>query len=206
MYRQEEAARQKRKRREAKLKEQKETADARKRRKVVDAKPADEKDTPASDEDDATPASTEVVTLPKSKAPALLPTSLLEKITDRPSAPSRSHKRAADFGIIDEDASDDDMDMDGLDDFDFGDDAGMGEEMALMIAEKNRKKRLARKAKMEFKKGPVTVKVLKDEKKLRKIMMPPANKKVANTKESWLNGRGVVKRRAIGGGIRGAFK
>ena len=148
-----------------------------------------------------------IATIPRSKAPTLLPASLLENLSDRPSAPIRSHKR-----VIDEDASgEDEDDMDGMDDMDIdmgglgGFDAEMEEAMALADEEKRRKRREARKAKMEFKKGPVTVKVLKDEKKSRKLMMPPANKKVAKTKSNWLNGRGIVKRRPVGG-IRGAFK
>jgi hypothetical protein len=193
--RQEEAAKQKRKRREAILKEQK--ASAAKRRKVETSEPDVE---PAAEEEDAAPveeSEKQIATISKPKAPALLPESLLEKIADRPSPPPRTHKRAGDFDSEDEGSDDETMGLDFDDEMDKG--------AALKRKEKNRKRALARKAKMEFKKGPVNVKVLKDDKKTQKLLMPPANKKVANVKNAWLSGRGAVKRRAVGGGIGSAF-
>lgn len=205
---QEKAARQKRKQRETLLKEQKKSAA--KRRKVAPAKtveavpePAveekeDEEKTP--DNGDETPADQQLTTTSKNKGPTLLPASLLEKVADRPSPPPRTHKRAGDFGFDDEGDSEDGLDFD---DFE-GDGMMVDEELSSGKTERNRRKRAARKAKMEFKKGPVSVKVLQDDKKARKIMMPPANKRVVNTKSTWLSGRGTVKRRSIGS-VGGAF-
>jgi len=125
-------------------------------------------------------------------APGLLPTALLEKVADLPSSPPQTHKRTGDGS--DEDDFRDGMDIDGLED----DGMMLGGGLSFGKAERNRRKRVARKANMEFKKGPVSVKVLKDDKKARKIMMPPANKRVVNAKSTWLSGRGAVKRRSIG--------
>jgi hypothetical protein len=186
--RQEEATKQKRKRREAILREQKESAA--KRRKVELSVPATESAAEKEGEKQTATAS-------RPKAPALLPESLLEKITDRPSLPQRVHKKASEFESEDEDSDDEMMG------FDFDD--AINEEEALKRRERNRKKNLAKMAKMEFKKGPVSVKVLKDDKKSRKILMPPANKKVSSIKNAWLSGRGSVKRRSVGGGIGAGF-
>ena len=198
--RQEKTARQKRKQRQALLKEQKESAA--KRRKVAPGPTIESAPEPeASDDDDETPAEQQLTATSKNKPPALLPESLLEKVADRPSPPPRTHKRAGGFGSDDEDDFGDGMD---LGDFDGGDMMMLGSELSLRKTEKNRRKRAARKAKMEFKKGPVSVKVLKDDKKARKIMMPPANKRVVDTKSNWLRGRGTVRRRTIGS-VGGAF-
>jgi hypothetical protein len=187
--RQEEAAKQKRKRREAILKEQKVAAT--KRRKL---EPAAE---PSSKAEEAPAKETEnqVATIPKRKTPTLLPESLLEKIVDRPSRSLPIKKRAGDFDSEEEGSGGEMMG------FDFDNGSDDDDKQVVKKKPRNRKSR----PKTEFKKGPVTVKVLNDDKKSRKILMPPANKKVAKTKEEWLNGRGKVQRRGIGGGIGSVF-
>ena len=127
-------------------------------------------------------------------APTLLPESLLERISDRPSPPVGSNCAP---GYRSEDV-DSEVDSGHKD---IGGDLSVPSKNR----ERNRKKRLAQKAKMEFKKGPVSVKVLREDKKIRKVLMPPADKKAVNMKNAWLSGRGQVKRRSIGGGL-GAFR
>jgi hypothetical protein len=74
-------------------------------------------------------------------------------------------------------------------------------EATLKKRERNRRKRLARNAKKEFKKGPVNVRVLKNDEKAKKIIMPPADRKAVSMRNAWLNGRGRIKRKSIGGGL-----
>lgn len=175
-YRQEGAARQKRKRREAAFKEQKE--DARKRRKITSAAAGND----STNENALEPA------------PTLLPESLLERISNHPS-PALGSNRSSNYCSEDADSE-----------VSSGHKGNSGDLSASSKnRERNRKKRLARKAKMEFKKGPVSVKVLREDKKIRRVLMPPADKKAVNTRNAWLSGRGQVKRRSIGGGL-GAFR
>lgn len=120
-------------------------------------------------------------------APTLLPESLLERISNHPS-PALGSNRSSNSEIG------------------SGHKGNSGDLSApSKNRERDRKKRLARKAKMEFKKGPVSVKVLREDKKIRRVLMPPADKKAVNTRNAWLSGRGQVKRRSIGGGL-GAFR
>jgi hypothetical protein len=137
-----------------------------------------------------------IAVAPKSKdakAPALLPTALLERIGDRPSQHTR-------LGSDDESEADEEEDdfgeMEGLHGIEGG---AIPAEILKMMKEKENEKRQERKGKQaETKKGPVTVKVIKDDAKMRKILPPPSNKKEQNTKHSWMAGRGQVRRKAVG--------
>lgn len=72
-------------------------------------------------------------------------------------------------------------------------------------AERNRKKKQRQKLNRTLKKGPVSVKVLKDDTKSRKILPPPTAKIVGSIKDSWLFGRkagGAMRRDVITGFVR----
>lgn len=72
-------------------------------------------------------------------------------------------------------------------------------------AERNRRKKQRQKLNRTLKKGPVSVKVLKDDTKSRKILPPPAAKIVGSIKDSWLFGKkagGAMRRDVITGFVR----
>ncbi|CAZ85387.1 unnamed protein product [Tuber melanosporum] len=72
-------------------------------------------------------------------------------------------------------------------------------------AERNRRKKQRQKLNRTLKKGPVSVKVLKDDMKSRKILPPPAAKTVGSIKDSWLFGRkagGAMRRDVVTGFVR----
>lgn len=120
----------------------------------------------------------------KSKPPLLLPESLLAQVSAR-SPP-----------LPDSDADEDMENVGAL--VTVGNSAG-----ASVRLEKNRRRREQKKRTKDLKKGVVNVRLLKDEMASRKSMAPPASKKVAHIKESWLHkqGNGGPKRRSVGGGF-----
>ncbi|PWW79542.1 hypothetical protein C7212DRAFT_356373 [Tuber magnatum] len=72
-------------------------------------------------------------------------------------------------------------------------------------AERNRRKKQRQKLNRTLKKGPVSVKVLKDDTKSRKILPPPTTKVVGSIKDSWLFGRkagGAMRRHVVTGFVR----
>jgi hypothetical protein len=173
-------------------KEQKEKAENRKRQKIQPNSDAvetsgDQKDPSSLDDKRTVNLKGQLITA-SNKLPLLLPESLLEDVSCNSPTP-RTHNRAEDFN------SDGD---------DYESEGGIGvdnDKAKLKKKEKNRKRRQAKKAKLEFKKGPVTVKVFKGDTKARKIMAPPVVKKVDMTKSSWLNGRGGIKRKHVAVGF-----
>lgn len=127
------------------------------------------------------PAPPEIISK-KSKPPLLLPESLLAQVSARSSSLPKS------------DASEDTEDVGAL--VTVGNSAGVS-----IRLEKNRRRREQKKRTKDLKKGVVNVKLLKDEMASRKSMAPPASKKVAHIKESWLHkqGNGGLQRRSVGG-------
>lgn len=123
----------------------------------------------------------------KSKLSLLLPESLLAQVSARPSPPPSQ------------------KDSDSGEDLENADASVAASKLAGISTrlEKNKRRREQKKRSKNLKKGVVNVKVLNDEAASRKSMAPPASKKVAHIKESWLHKQrnGGIKRKCVGGGF-----
>ncbi|RPA80854.1 hypothetical protein BJ508DRAFT_123709 [Ascobolus immersus RN42] len=161
--------RNKRKALDAKLKTQATTSKSKRQRREL---------TPQSDDAPTSPTITNEPLNPA--ASKLLPTSLLESVAgkfdndsdDSDSDDSPQNKRHKKFEDSDDD---DDMEERNLD--------------KIPAKDLQMKKRT-----VVVKKGPVKVKVLDDEKRMRSILPPKSVKKVSNVRDAWMKGRGVMRR------------
>ncbi|CUS09869.1 unnamed protein product [Tuber aestivum] len=204
-----EAARKKRKARDAKLKGQKEEANERKRKRrkanpegeeeeVVDNSKAltiaEKSAEPSVDEANVTnpsplsplPAEEQ---LRKPTPPTLLPETLLAQVA---AAKRRRHREQPDSHPKPEHEPEQKKQV-------------IGTGIVGRNAEQNRRNKQRQKLNRTLKKGPVSVKVLKDDTKSRKILPPPAAKVVGSIKDSWLFGRktgGAVRRDVVTGFVR----
>ncbi|TGZ82041.1 hypothetical protein EX30DRAFT_394921 [Ascodesmis nigricans] len=171
---QEELARQKRKRRDAQYKQQQEKSKARKRQKLTTAEnDVDDKITGTEVAIHVEPTTEPEHSAPKTKGPVLLPMELLEKMEAREAERNEESE----------------------DEYEETVQRHMRFDSPPQPCDKRRKP----KEKEIWKKGPVRVKVLKNQTKEKKVMAAPAAKSAYQRKSSMMKGR--AERRSVGGGF-----
>jgi len=201
------AVRKKRKARDAKLKEQKETSERKKKRRkanpegekeeadnakalTIPGKPTEPLTHEANSAANPSPPSPSPPAEQQLTKPNLLPTLLPEILLAQVAAAKRRHRREQDSHPDPESEQKKQATNTGI--------GGRN-------AERNRRKKQRQKLNRTLKKGPISVKVLKDDTKSRKILPPPAAKMVGSIKDSWLFGRkagGAMRRDVITGFVR----